>query len=43
MLVLSFIFGTCYHRFVEEKELMLRFGPEYEEYKARTSLLLPRI
>ena len=43
MLVLTFIFGTCYHRFVEEKELMLRFGPEYEEYKARTPFLLPKI
>ncbi len=40
MLVLSFIFGTCYHKFLEEKELLLEFGPEYEEYKARTPFLL---
>jgi protein-S-isoprenylcysteine O-methyltransferase Ste14 len=42
MLVLTFIFGTCYHKFIEEKELLLRFGPEYEEYKARTPFLLPK-
>lgn len=43
MLVLTFMFGTCYHKFVEEKELLLRFGPEYEEYKARTPFLLPKM
>ena len=43
MLLLSFILGTCYHKFVEEKELLLRFGREYEEYKARTPFLLPKM
>jgi protein-S-isoprenylcysteine O-methyltransferase Ste14 len=43
MLILTFILGTCYHKFVEEKELLLRFGPEYEEYKARTPFLLPKM
>ena len=43
MLLLSFIPGTSYHKLVEEKELLLRFGREYEEYKARTPFLLPRI
>jgi protein-S-isoprenylcysteine O-methyltransferase Ste14 len=43
MLVLTFILGTCYHKSVEEKELLLRFGPEYEEYKARTPFLLPKM
>ena len=43
MLVLTFVFGTCYHKFVEEKELLLRFGHEYEEYKAKTPFLLPKM
>ena len=43
MLLFGFVIGTCYHKFVEEKELLLRFGPEYEEYKARTPFLLPRM
>jgi protein-S-isoprenylcysteine O-methyltransferase Ste14 len=43
MLLFSFILGTSYHKFVEEKELLLRFGREYEEYKARTPFLLPGI
>lgn len=43
MLILSFILGTCYHKFVEEKELLLRFGLDYEEYKAKTPFLLPKM
>ncbi len=43
MLILSFTLGTCYHKFVEEKELLLRFGPEYEEYKSKTPFLLPKM
>jgi protein-S-isoprenylcysteine O-methyltransferase Ste14 len=43
MLILTFILGTCYHKFVEEKELLLRFGAEYEEYKAKTPFLLPKM
>jgi protein-S-isoprenylcysteine O-methyltransferase Ste14 len=43
MLLFSFILGTSYHKLVEEKELLLRFGREYEEYKARTPFLLPKI
>jgi len=41
MLVLGVILGTTYHRRVEEKELALRFGNEYEEYRKRTSFLIP--
>lgn len=41
MLVLGLILGTTYHRRVEEKELALRFGNEYEEYRKRTSFFLP--
>jgi len=43
MLLFGFVIGTCYHKFVEEKELRFRFGLEYEEYKARTPFLLPRM
>ncbi|HUU29812.1 MAG TPA: isoprenylcysteine carboxylmethyltransferase family protein [archaeon] len=39
---MAFIFGSLYHRFVEEKELSARFGEEYEEYRKRTPFLLPR-
>ena len=43
MLLLSFIFGTCYHKFVEENELLLRFGRDYEEYKSKMPFLLPKM
>ncbi len=36
------VFGSLYHRLVEEKELELRFGPAYLEYKARTPFVIPR-
>jgi len=41
MLVLGLILGTTYHRRIEEKELALRFGNEYEEYRKRTSFFIP--
>jgi protein-S-isoprenylcysteine O-methyltransferase Ste14 len=34
--------GTFYHKAVEEKELLTRFGKDYEEYKKSTPLLIPR-
>jgi len=33
--------GSAYHRFVEERELELRFGEEYRRYRARTPFLVP--
>lgn len=42
MFGLSFVLGSCYHKFFEEKELYARFGKEYEEYKAKTPFLIPR-
>jgi protein-S-isoprenylcysteine O-methyltransferase Ste14 len=36
-------FGAFYHRFIEEKELLARFGDEYAEYRAKTPFLVPRI
>lgn len=40
-LLLAFIVGGIYHRFVEEKELEARFGHEYQEYRRTTPFLLP--
>ena len=43
-LIMSFlilILGTCYNKFIEEKELWERFGPEYKEYKEKTPFLIP--
>jgi len=34
---------TVYTKLVEEKELALRFGPDYSEYKQRTPFVLPRL
>ncbi len=34
---------TVYTKLVEEKELELRFGPEYVAYKRRTPFLIPRL
>ncbi|MCX5863395.1 MAG: isoprenylcysteine carboxylmethyltransferase family protein [Deltaproteobacteria bacterium] len=42
MFFLSLIVGTCYNKFIEEKELQRRFGTEYEEYRSKTPFLFPR-
>jgi protein-S-isoprenylcysteine O-methyltransferase Ste14 len=36
------IIGTLYHKLVEEKELLIRFGEDYEKYKRSTPFLMPR-
>jgi protein-S-isoprenylcysteine O-methyltransferase Ste14 len=41
MLAIGFLLGTIYHKGVEEKELLIRFGEEYREYRNRTSFLIP--
>jgi protein-S-isoprenylcysteine O-methyltransferase Ste14 len=43
MFLCGLLVGTCYHKFVEEKELLMRFGEEYLEYKRRTPFLIPRL
>lgn len=43
MFLLAQILGSCLHRFFEEKELKLRFGDQYEQYKAKTPFLFPKI
>ncbi len=42
-MILAFIIGSSYHKFIEEKELKLRFGKEYEEYKRTTPFLFPKL
>lgn len=42
MLALYFVLGTLYHKFIEERELKIRFGKEYEDYRDRTPFLIPR-
>jgi protein-S-isoprenylcysteine O-methyltransferase Ste14 len=41
--LLGLLIGGVYHRFIEEKELVLKFGEEYEAYRRRVPFLLPRI
>lgn len=45
--IMSFLLGlvlfSFYNKFFEEKELLLRFGKEYEEYKRKTSFLIPKL
>ncbi|MFA6223766.1 MAG: isoprenylcysteine carboxylmethyltransferase family protein [Desulfomonilaceae bacterium] len=40
MSFLILILGTCYSKFIEEKELRKRFGQEYEEYREKTPFLI---
>jgi ubiquinone/menaquinone biosynthesis C-methylase UbiE/protein-S-isoprenylcysteine O-methyltransferase Ste14 len=39
----GFIVGIVYIKGVEEKELAVRFGTDYEEYKKRTPFLIPSL
>ncbi len=41
--MLGFIFGTLYHKLIEEKELALRFGQDYLAYKKEVPFLFPAI
>jgi protein-S-isoprenylcysteine O-methyltransferase Ste14 len=42
MSCLILLIGTCYSKFIEEKELRMRFGQEYDEYREKTTFLIPR-
>jgi protein-S-isoprenylcysteine O-methyltransferase Ste14 len=39
----ALILGSAYHRFVEERELLARFGDDYRRYRARTPFLIPSL
>lgn len=41
MFIIPICLGIIYHKKVEEKELLERFGQEYAEYRRRTSFLIP--
>ncbi|MBF0103899.1 MAG: isoprenylcysteine carboxylmethyltransferase family protein [Deltaproteobacteria bacterium] len=41
MLAIGVLLGTIYHKSVEEKELVIRFGKNYEDYRKRTSFFIP--
>jgi len=41
-MILGFIIGSTYHKFVEEKELLLRFGDDYIHYRNTTPFLIPQ-
>jgi protein-S-isoprenylcysteine O-methyltransferase Ste14 len=43
MFLMGLVIGCAYHKLVEEKELVARFGKEYEEYRAKTPYLIPRL
>jgi protein-S-isoprenylcysteine O-methyltransferase Ste14 len=43
MFVVGLILGSAYHKLVEEKELMAKFGREYEEYRSKTPFLIPKL
>ena len=40
--MIALIVGGLYHKLVEEKELLIRFGEDYERYRERTPFLIPR-
>jgi len=42
MFLLGLLLGGAYHKFVEEKELLLRYGVAYDDYRKRTPFLFPR-
>ncbi len=42
MFVLALGIGAAYHKWVEEKELRLRFGAAYDDYRRETPFLIPR-
>lgn len=41
--ILPSLFGNLYHKFIEEKELRIRFGSEYLEYKSKVPFLIPSL
>lgn len=43
MFGVMFTLGSLYHKLIEEKELELRFGDSYREYKKKTPFILPKV
>ncbi len=43
MFIIMFVVGSLYHKHIEEKELELRFGDAYIEYKKNTPFIIPKL
>ena len=43
MVAIALIIGSCYNKFYEEKELLRRYGTDYEEYRRKTPFLIPKL
>jgi len=43
MFLIALVLGSCYNKFIEEKELLRAFGQEYEDYRHRTPFLIPKL
>jgi len=43
MFLVGLVLGALYHKLIEERELARRFGKDYEDYKARTPFLIPKL
>jgi protein-S-isoprenylcysteine O-methyltransferase Ste14 len=41
--IVGLIIGSGYHKFIEEKELLIRFGDEYRIYREKTPFLIPKL
>jgi len=41
--MVGLVIGTSYHKAVEEKEWLTRFGEDYEGYNKSTPFLIPRL
>ena len=39
----ALVFGSAYHKLVEERELLARFGEDYRRYCKRTPFLIPSL
>jgi len=42
MLLIGLVIGGAYHKFIEERELLAKFGQEYEAYKMKTPFIIPK-
>lgn len=41
--LLALVAGSLYHKLVEERELEMRFGSKYQDYKERIPFLIPKL
>lgn len=41
--LIALVFFSPYHKFIEEKELEIRFGDEYVRYRDKTPFIIPKL